>query len=262
MTAKPIIELRNVYKSFGNKHVLQGLNLTVYEGETFVILGPSGCGKSVSLKIITGLLRPDAGIITVKGQCINTMNLAELNQARMDFGMLFQNAALFDSLTVGENIAFSLKEHGSFSDAEIKSIINEKLRMVGLPGIANKMPSELSGGMRKRIGLARAIALQPKIIFYDEPTTGLDPIMSTEIDLLVTKLQRELKVTSVVITHDMKSAFRIADRVGLHYQGKIWEVSTPEKFKLSKNPFVQQFIKGEPENPHDLLGLPGEGETK
>lgn len=262
MTGHPIIELKNVYKSFGNKHVLQGLDLTIYEGETFVILGPSGCGKSVSLKVITGLLRPDAGLITVKGQCINTMNQAELNQARMDFGMLFQNAALFDSLTVGENIAFSLKEHGSFSPDEIKSIINEKLSMVGLPGIADKMPSELSGGMRKRIGLARAIALKPKIIFYDEPTTGLDPIMSTEIDLLVLKLQRELKVTSVVITHDMKSAFRIADRVGLHYQGKIWEVSTPEEFKLSQNPFVQQFIKGEPDNPQDLLGLPVEGETK
>ena len=244
---KPIITLSNVYKSFGDKHVLQGLDLTIFEGETFVILGPSGCGKSVSLKIITGLLKPDAGNIFVKDQCINSMNERELNSVRMDFGMLFQNAALFDSLTVGENVSFGLKEHANYSKEEIQEIVNEKLNMVGLPGISSKMPSELSGGMRKRVGLARAIALKPKIIFYDEPTTGLDPIMSTEIDMLVLKLQKELKVTSVVITHDMKSAFRIADRVGLHYDGKIWEVSTPEEFQLSQNPFVQKFIKGEPQ---------------
>ena len=244
---KPIITLSNVYKSFGDKHVLQGLDLTIFEGETFVILGPSGCGKSVSLKIITGLLKPDAGNIFVKDQCINSMNERELNSVRMDFGMLFQNAALFDSLTVGENVSFGLKEHANYSKEEIQEIVDEKLNMVGLPGISSKMPSELSGGMRKRVGLARAIALKPKIIFYDEPTTGLDPIMSTEIDMLVLKLQKELKVTSVVITHDMKSAFRIADRVGLHYDGKIWEVSTPEEFQLSQNPFVQKFIKGEPQ---------------
>lgn len=259
MNQTPIIEMNNVYKSFGNKHVLQGLNLTIFEGETFVILGPSGCGKSVSLKIITGLLKPDAGTIFVRGACISAMNQSELNNARMEFGMLFQNSALFDSLTVGENIAFSLKEHGKFNASYIKTTVDEKLKMVGLPGIANKMPSELSGGMRKRVGLARAIALKPKIIFYDEPTTGLDPIMSTEIDLLVLKLQKELKVTSVVITHDMKSAFRIADRVGLHYKGKIWEVSTPEQFKLSRNPFVQQFIKGEPGGLDDLSDLLGKG---
>ena len=245
--SKPVIRMNNVYKSFGDKHVLQGLDLTIYDGETFVILGPSGCGKSVSLKIVTGLLKPDAGNVYVRDQCITSMNERQLNSIRMEFGMLFQNAALFDSLTVGENVSFGLKEHGNYSQNQINKIIEEKLDMVGLPGIASKMPSELSGGMRKRVGLARAIALKPKIIFYDEPTTGLDPIMSTEIDMLVLKLQKELKVTSVVITHDMKSAFRIADRVGLHYTGKLWEVSTPEEFQLSKNPFVQKFIKGDPQ---------------
>jgi len=260
--SKPIISLTNVYKSFEDKHVLQGLDLTIYDGETFVILGPSGCGKSVSLKIITGLLKPDAGNIFVRDRCINSMNERELNSIRMDFGMLFQNAALFDSLTVGENVSFGLKEHGNYSKNEIQKIVDEKLSMVGLPGISSKMPSELSGGMRKRVGLARAIALKPKIIFYDEPTTGLDPIMSTEIDMLVLKLQKELKVTSVVITHDMKSAFRIADRVGLHYEGKIWEVSTPAEFQLSENPFVQKFIRGEPQELDDLSKETNKGAKK
>ncbi|MEE2923475.1 MAG: ABC transporter ATP-binding protein [bacterium] len=259
---KPIITLSNVYKSFEDKHVLQGLDLTIYAGETFVILGPSGCGKSVSLKIITGLLKPDAGNIFVKDKCINSMNERELNNIRMDFGMLFQNAALFDSLTVGENVSFGLKEHGNYSKNEIAEIVEEKLSMVGLPGISAKMPSELSGGMRKRVGLARAIALKPKIIFYDEPTTGLDPIMSTEIDMLVLKLQQELKVTSVVITHDMKSAFRIADRVGLHYEGKLWEVSTPQEFQQSENPFVQKFIRGEPQELDDLSKETNKGAKK
>lgn len=251
-----IIELKNVYKSFGDKHVLQGLNLEIYAGETFVVLGPSGCGKSVTLKIITGLLAPDAGQVFVNGRLLNQMNQKEINEIRKDYGMLFQNAALFDSLTVGENVGFGLKQHTHKSQEEIEEISEKMLEMVGLPNISDKMPSELSGGMRKRVGLARAIALSPKIIFYDEPTTGLDPIMSTEIDHLVLKLQKELKVTSVVITHDMRSAFRIANRVGMHFEGKLWEVGNKEDFLNSKNPFVQRFIKGVPES-MDLDSMDG-----
>lgn len=245
---KPIIELKNVYKSFGDKHVLQGLNLDIFPGETFVILGPSGCGKSVTLKIVTGLLSPDAGQVFVNGKQLTQMDQREINELSKDYGMLFQNSALFDSLTVGENVGFGLKQHTDKSEEEIREISEKMLEMVGLPNISSKLPSELSGGMRKRVGLARAIALKPKIIFYDEPTTGLDPIMSTEIDHLVLKLQKELKVTSVVITHDMRSAFRIADRVGMHFEGKLWEVGTKEDFLNSKNPFVQRFIKGLPDH--------------
>jgi len=244
---EPIIELENVYKSFGDKHVLQGISLKIYEGETFVILGPSGCGKSVTLKIITGLLEPDAGEVSVAGKDVLRIKEKELNEIRRNMGMLFQNAALFDSLTVGENVSFGLDQLGTYSRDEVEEIVSRNLERVGLGGIEKKMPSELSGGMRKRVGLARAIALHPKIIIYDEPTTGLDPIVATEIDQLVVKLQKELKATSVVITHDLNSAFRVADRMGLHFDGKIWEISDPQTFRNSKNPFVQRFLKGEPE---------------
>ncbi len=246
---KPIIELIDIYKSFGDKHVLQGISFKIFKGETFVVLGPSGCGKSVTLKIMTGLLIPDAGQILVQHENITECSEARLNEIRRNMGMLFQNAALFDSLTVGENVAFTLRQDMQFSEADIQERVRSNLSRVGLPDTENKMPSELSGGMRKRVGLARAIALRPKMIFYDEPTTGLDPIVATEIDQLVVKLQKELQVTSVVITHDLKSAFRVADRVALHYDGKLWEISTPEEFQESPNPMVQQFIKGEAEGP-------------
>lgn len=243
-----IIKLENVYKSFGDKHVLQGISLEIYEGETFVILGPSGCGKSVTLKIITGLLKPDAGDVTVAGKNLTLIREPELNKIRRNMGMLFQNAALFDSLTVGENISFGLDQSGTYSREDVAEIISKNLDLVGLGGIENKMPSELSGGMRKRVGLARAIALHPKIIIYDEPTTGLDPIVATEIDQLVVKLQAELKATSVVITHDLNSAFRVADRMALHYDGRLLEVADPWTFRNTTNPIVQRFLRGESEN--------------
>jgi phospholipid/cholesterol/gamma-HCH transport system ATP-binding protein len=246
---EPIIELIDIYKSFGDKHVLQGINFKIFEGETFVVLGPSGCGKSVTLKIMTGLLTPDAGQCMVQHENITECSEAKLNEIRKNMGMLFQNAALFDSLTVGENVAFSLRQDATFSEAEVQDRIRSNLARVGLPGTEDKMPSELSGGMRKRVGLARAIVRHPRIIFYDEPTTGLDPIVATEIDQLVVKLQKDLQVTSVVITHDLKSAFRVADRVALHYDGKLWEIATPEEFQESVNPMVQQFIKGEVHGP-------------
>jgi phospholipid/cholesterol/gamma-HCH transport system ATP-binding protein len=244
-----LITLDNVYKSFEDKHVLKGLNLSVKKGETFVILGPSGCGKSVTIKLITGLLKPDAGHIYFDNHEISEYSEHQMAKLRKSFGMLFQNAALFDSLTVGENVAFGLKQNSNKTKSEIKDRVSFCLESVGLPGTENKMPSELSGGMRKRVGLARAIALEPEVIFYDEPTTGLDPIMATEIDRLVIKMQEQLNATSIVITHDLKSAFRIADRVGLHYHGQIWEVGTPDVFKQSNNPMVQQFIQGKHEGP-------------
>lgn len=246
---KEVIKLHNIYKSFGDKHILQGLNLEIHQGETFVILGPSGCGKSVSLKIITGLLQADCGKVEVFGQDVTKYNESQWSDVRKDFGFLFQNAALFDSLTVEENIAFTLKQSKQYSDDEIADIVDKNLNLIGLPGIQKKMPSELSGGMKKRVGLARAIALNPKIIFYDEPTTGLDPIRASGIDQLINKLKETLNITSVVITHDLKSAFTIADRVGLHFNGKISNISKPNEFKSSENPMVQQFLTGSTQGP-------------
>ncbi|MCJ8344726.1 ABC transporter ATP-binding protein [bacterium] len=242
--SQPIIKLHNIYKSFEDKHVLQGFNLEIFPGETFVILGPSGCGKSVALKIITGLLSPDCGEVEIFGKKVQDLNEQKWSEIRQNFGFLFQNAALFDSLNVEENIAFTLKQQGQFSEQEIEDIVAKNLDLIGLPGIEKKMPSELSGGMKKRVGLARAIALNPKVIFYDEPTTGLDPIRASGIDQLINKLKEKLNVTSVVITHDLKSAFTIADRIGLHYNGKIQNICTAEEFKKSENPMVQQFLSG------------------
>jgi phospholipid/cholesterol/gamma-HCH transport system ATP-binding protein len=243
------ISMEKVFKSFGDKHVLRGLNLEVKRGETFVILGPSGCGKSVTLKLITGLLKPDAGEIYINGLRTTRFKESDYSDLRQKFGFLFQNAALFDSMTVAENIAFGLRKQEKHSELEIQNLVEKNLRLVGLPGIQSKMPSELSGGMRKRVGLARAIAIEPEFMFYDEPTTGLDPIMSAEIDQLVLNLKDKLQTTSIVITHDLKSAFHIADRVALHYDGKLWETSTPEEFKQSVNPMVRQFIEGNHEGP-------------
>lgn len=247
--SNPIIKLHNIYKSFGDKHILQGLNLEIHQGETFVILGPSGCGKSVSLKIITGLLQADCGTVEVFGKDVTSYNEDQWSKIRKDFGFLFQNAALFDSLTVEENISFALKQVQQYTKEEIDEIVQENLKLIGLPGIQKKMPSELSGGMKKRVGLARAIALNPKVIFYDEPTTGLDPIRASGIDQLINKLKKTLNITSVVITHDLKSAFTIADRVGLHFNGKISNISTSHEFKNSENPMVQQFLTGSTTGP-------------
>jgi phospholipid/cholesterol/gamma-HCH transport system ATP-binding protein len=245
MTDRPvIIELIDVHKSFGGNHVLQGVNLQVLAGESMVVIGGSGTGKSVILKHIIGLLSPDSGRVLIEGVDLATLSEEELSEIRRKFGMLFQGAALFDSLSVWENVGFALRYQTKLSDAQIRAIATEKLSMVGLKEIEDRMPAELSGGMKKRVGLARAIATEPKILLYDEPTTGLDPIMADVINDLICELKQKLSVSSVAITHDMKSAYKIADRIAMLYQGKIEEVGTPDEIRGSKNPVVQQFITG------------------
>lgn len=245
----PMIELRNVYKSFNNHHVLRGVNLKVEAGEGMVVIGGSGTGKSVILKHIIGLIAPDKGEVIIDGQNLADLSEEELSHFRKRFGMLFQGAALFDSLTVWENIGFGLKEHNRLPKEAIMEIVKAKLSMVGLRGIEHKMPADLSGGMKKRVGLARAIAMNPKIILYDEPTTGLDPIMSDVINNLIAQMNQNLLVTSLTITHDMKSAYKIANKIAMLYQGEILEVGTPEQIQNSKNPVIQQFINGSSEGP-------------
>ncbi len=248
-----MIIISNLNKRFGPKEVLKGINLKIYDGESLVILGPSGCGKSVLLKHIIGLLKPDEGQVLIDGEDITTFDQKQLDALRMRMGMLFQSAALFDSLTVEENIAFGLRKHTNLSDLAIHHIVSEKLEMVGLPGSNHLMPSELSGGMRKRVGLARAIAMEPEIILYDEPTTGLDPIMTCAIDELHLSLKERLGVTSIVVTHDLQSAYRIGDRMALHYGGRIVAIGTKEEILHSPDPLVQQFIRGEAKGPMTLL---------
>lgn len=239
-----MIVINKLAKRFGNKQVLNNLNLEIERGETMVIIGQSGCGKSVLLKHIIGILQPDEGEIIIDGFNVAEFSEQEMSIFRRRFGMLFQGAALFDSMTVGENISFALKKHTSLSQRTIDRIVSNRLEMVGLPGIKDLYPSEISGGMAKRVGLARAISMDPEIILYDEPTTGLDPVMVTKIDELINRLKDELKVTSIVVTHDMRSTHEIADRVAMHYNGKIVEVGTQEEIFKSENPIVKQFING------------------
>ena len=242
---RPVIQIEGLCKSFGDKRVLDGVDLEVMRGESMVVIGGSGTGKSVLIKHVIGLLKPDAGRIVVAGQDMSTMNMQGTNKLRRKMGMLFQSAALFDSLRVWENIGFALKQHSKLSDKEIKEIATEKLKMVGLSSeVGDIMPSELSGGMRKRVGLARAIAINPEIILYDEPTTGLDPIMADVINDLIIALQKKLNVTSISITHDMTSAYKIADKIAMLYQGKIIEVGTPDEIRNSDNEIVRQFVSG------------------
>ena len=229
--------------------MLDGVDLEVRQGETLVVIGPSGCGKSVFLKHIMGILKPDEGEIIIYDQDITRSRERELNEMRQKFGMLFQGAALFDSLSVEENVGFGLEEHTNLSKREIKEIVQEKLRMVGLGDIAGLKPAELSGGMRKRVGLARAIAMDPEIVFYDEPTTGVDPIMGGIINNLILELHNRLNITSVVVTHDMNSAYKIADRLAMLYEGKIIETGSVEVIKNTQNPVVRQFIRGAAEGP-------------
>jgi phospholipid/cholesterol/gamma-HCH transport system ATP-binding protein len=238
------IRLENVNKSFGKQKVLDELNLEIESEKITFIIGQSGGGKSVLLKHIIGLIKPDSGRIIIGDNEISDMKEAELNSIRKNFGMLFQEAALFDSMTVGENVAFPLKEHTRLPKKEIVKIIKEKLLQVGLKDVTDKMPSQLSGGMRKRVGLARAIALDPKIILFDEPTTGLDPIMCDAIDNLIVKTQQHTGATCIVISHDIESTFKIAHRVAMLYKGKIIEYGRPEDIKSSTNPVVDRFIKG------------------
>lgn len=245
----PAVQLTGVKKAFGDFRVLDGLDLTLAKGEVFSVVGPSGCGKSVTLKIIMGLLRPDAGSVKVDGREITGYSEAQLAEVRRSMGMVFQFGALFDSLTVEENVAFGLERHTTLSYDERRQVVVEKLDLVGLRNILDKLPSELSGGMRKRVSLARAIAMEPEILMWDEPTTGLDPVMTSEIDRLIDEMGTRLGVTSLVVTHDMRSAFRVSDRVGVHHGGRLVEVGTPDEIKASEEPFVHQFINGLLEGP-------------
>lgn len=240
-----IVELRGVEKRFGPLHVLRGVDLQLERGKTTVVIGESGTGKSVLLKTMLGLIRPDAGMVFVEGQRIDDMRERDLVDIRRSFGYLFQMGALFDSLTVADNIGFPLAEHTKLTSDEIKKIVSEKLVMVGLDGIQHKRPAELSGGQRKRVALARAIALNPKIVLYDEPTTGLDPIRSDSINDLIIKLKNELAITSVVVTHDMTSAFKVADRILMLHQGKFIVDGTPDEIRNSTDLHVRRFITGD-----------------
>ncbi|MBI4437112.1 MAG: ABC transporter ATP-binding protein [Candidatus Omnitrophica bacterium] len=239
-----MIEIINLSKSFNGKPVLKKLNLTVQSGETLVVIGRSGCGKSVLLKHIIGIMRPEGGQILIDGEDVARAKGRELERIRMKFGMLFQGSALFDSLTIGENVGFALQEHTTMDERSVATRVRECLQMVGLKGIEEMKPSELSGGMRKRVGLARAIARNPQLILYDEPTTGIDPIMGDAINDLIKALHDKLKVTSIAVTHDMTSAYKIASRIAMLYDGKIVEVGTSEEIRHTSNPIVRQFVTG------------------
>lgn len=241
---KDMIEIINLCKSFEDHVVLDNVNLNIKKGETMVIIGRSGCGKSVLLKHIIGIMKPDYGQILIYDVDITKLDQKELNDFRMKFGMLFQGAALFDSLNVGENVGFALYEHTNLGRQQIGKRVSECLAHVGLYGIEHLKPAELSGGMKKRVGLARAIAVNPEIIMYDEPTTGVDPIMGDAINDLIIELHDKLNVTGVAVTHDMVSAYKIADRIAMLYEGKIIEVGTPEEIKNTRNPVVKQFTTG------------------
>lgn len=244
-----MIRVVDLHKAFGDNKVLRGVNFRLRRGETLVIIGQSGCGKSVLLKHIMGLLKPDRGKVFVDNVEITSLGEDELHAITRKFGMLFQGTALFDSMTVGENVAFGLERYTDYSREEIKELVRENLAKVGLRDIEDLMPYELSGGMRKRVGLARAIAYKPDIILYDEPSTGIDPIRADAINDLIIRMKKEMKATELIITHDMVSAYKIADRIGMLYEGKIIEVGTPEEIESSKNPIVQQFIHGRAEGP-------------
>lgn len=239
-----MIETRDLTKSFGRQQVLRGVNLRIDEGESVVIIGRSGGGKSILLKHLVGLLQPDSGSVVIDGEHIESMNERDLLRVRHKFGMLFQSAALFDSLTVAENVGFALRREGNLTRSELDQRVSEALAMVELPGTETKKPSELSGGMRKRVGLARAIVYRPEIVLYDEPTTGLDPIVSDSIDQLIVRVRDRLKVTSVVVTHDMRSARRVGQRILMLHEGRIYAEGTPEEIFSSTDPIVHRFVNG------------------
>ena len=240
-----MIQITNIHKSYGDKKVLDGVNLVIETGETMVIIGRSGCGKSVLLKHLVGLIAPDRGSITLDGLELNGIGKKALYHVRQRFGVLFQGAALFDSMNVGENVGLGRRQHSSMRDEEIRAIVAGKLEMVGMSGNEAMMPAELSGGMKKRVGLARALAMEPSYVFYDEPTTGLDPIMADRINDLIMLLQRKLALTSIVVTHDMVSANKIGDHIAMLHHGKIIFSGTPQQIQASPDERVQQFIRGE-----------------
>jgi phospholipid/cholesterol/gamma-HCH transport system ATP-binding protein len=241
-----VIEFQDVHKAFGEKPVLQGLSLKIRDSETVVIIGYSGTGKSVALKHIVGLLHPDAGDVIVDGQAVSTLDRDALTLLRRGIGYVFQFAALFDSLTVSDNLALGLRRRG-LAEEEIAERVHEALALVDLSGTGDRMPAELSGGMRKRVGIARAIALRPRYILYDEPTTGLDPVTSAVIDRLMVRTREHLGVTGVVVTHDMRSAYTVGDRIAMLYDGRIRQVGSVEEIQQTEDPVVRQFIEGRAE---------------
>ena len=242
--AEAVISLRQLNITFGTHTVLDNIDLDVYKGETLAVLGPSGTGKSTVLRSMIGLLEPNGGQIFIQGEDVSGLDEDGWNRLRMKMGMVFQYSALFDFLTVGENVAFGLRQHTDKSNEEIQGIVTQMLDLVGLPGTQDLYPAELSGGMKKRVGLARAIAVNPEIVLYDEPTAGLDPIMSRNISRLIKKTQEQLHVTSVLVTHDMQSAFYAADRVAMLYEGHIVAIGTADEMRNSTNPIVKAFIEG------------------
>jgi phospholipid/cholesterol/gamma-HCH transport system ATP-binding protein len=239
-----VIQLKDVHKAFGPKRVLDGFTLDVPEGETTVIIGYSGTGKSVAIKHIVGLLEPDSGEVWVDGLNVPELSRRELYALRARIGYVFQFAALFDSYTIGENVAMGLRKQGELTEREIVQRVEEALDLVDLPGVQDRFPAELSGGMRKRVGIARAIALRPKYILYDEPTTGLDPVTSAVIDQLMVRMRDRLGVTSIVITHDMRSAYTVGTRIAMLYEGRIRQVGSVEEIQHTTDPVVRQFIEG------------------
>lgn len=241
------IEMIDVHKAFGPKRVLSGFTLKVEDGETLALVDFSGAGKSVALKHIVGLLRPDAGTVRVDGQDVQALTREELYELRRQVGYVFQFAALFDSMTIAENLAMGLRKKGGMSEEEIRQRIAESLALVELEGFEERFPAELSGGQKKRAGLARAICFRPKYLLYDEPTSGLDPVTTTVIDRLILKMKEELGVTSLVITHDMGSAYRVSDRIAMLYDGRVLEVGTPDEIRRTENPIVRGFVEGRPE---------------
>jgi phospholipid/cholesterol/gamma-HCH transport system ATP-binding protein len=242
-----LIRLDNVHKSFGPKRVLQGFTLDVEEGETMVIIGYSGSGKSVAIKHIVGLLEPDNGTVFVDDLEVPKLPRRELYELRSRIGYVFQFAALFDSMPIGENVAMGLRKQGKMTQKQITDRVAEVLDLVDLPNVETRFPAELSGGMRKRVGLARAIALRPKYILYDEPTTGLDPVTSAVIDDLMIRMRERLEVTSIVITHDMRSAYRVGTRIAMLYEGKVRQVGTVDEIRNTRDPVVRQFVEGRAE---------------
>ena len=244
-----MIEAKRISKGFNGRLVLNELSLSVNKAETLVIIGRSGCGKSVFLKHLMGILKPDSGDVLLDGVAVNQLEPKELNRLRMRFGMVFQGSALFDSLSVGENVGFALFEHTTLGEQAIRSRVEESLELVGLKGIQDLRPSELSGGMKKRVALARAICMKPEILLYDEPTTGLDPIMADAINHLIMDLHDKLETTAIVVTHDMVSAYKIATRIAMMYEGKIIQMGAPEEIRNTDDPVVRQFITGSAKGP-------------
>lgn len=239
-----MISLRQLTMAFGSKVVLDELDLDVYKGETLAVIGPSGSGKSTVIKVLTGLLAPTSGSVQIEGQETSGFDDDAWDELRCHMGVVFQYSALFDFLSVGENVAFGLRRHFKLPEEEIQSRVAALLEMVGMPATQSMMPAELSGGMKKRVGLARALAMQPQVVFYDEPTSGLDPVMTMTISRLIRKTQQTLGVTSVLVTHDMESAYFAADRIAMLYKGKIVQVGTPDEIKRSRNPIVRAFVNG------------------